>query len=1128
MSRKNNNRQKQITPAEQEVQEIIASPSSPKSSAQAEGRETLLQSYDQIKGDLKELKDRIHHDLADLVKREGEITKRELAVTECEQKTESGYTDKFKSLTDEAVRQHKANQEEAERLRKLADAIAAERKALEDDKSVIVQREKGIVTAEQTRDAGFADERAALHIELRNNRAKMETEVADVREQRLSELEDEMAKLKSKRLEEITKTEQTERERIYAEIAKEREAFTHQQEDARKQFESERTELERQKGAVSALQSKLEGRKVELEENERTIEVKMQRLEHQWQKRNDELDDEIGDQVEQERRSLAAQKKSFEDEIARLRDSICIQTGLVGAFEQLKRQLGDEDPAVILRNINSKTDELKRLQERLASAPTEEMRAKYNEMDSESQRQKARIEELVRESNANATTVAAAEGQRLKNSILEAENRSLAQIRTRFEDQAKAAEADLKRLRSAYERPVEVAARYKEIEMPHIKANKVEQPNVAEIDEVTWLDGIGQKCANYGISFNKRILYAFHTALKTAEWSPLTVLAGVSGTGKSELPRLYSHFGGLLFEPLSVQPNWDSQESMLGFFNSIDNKFDAQPVLRFLAQSQQSGNETYDKRIARWQEMSGNNIQLDPESEEDYKLIQSLQESDYPGLENSVCLVLLDEMNLAHPELYFAEFLSKLELRRGMKGADVPFLPVKIGAGMPPYKLPLGRNVLWTGTMNQDETTKSLSDKVLDRSIIIHFPRPTELKRRLKLEPLDEKNRGPSLHKSSWQKWLAQGSSFSEEDIKPFKSFIEEINAALAVSGRAIGHRVWQSIEYYMANYPDVMDAQKGFLDELKKARRTEEHHKKDSTSKPVEHYIEKYADVRMAHEQIDKDKLAGALHDAFEDQLVQKVMPKLRGIDTRGKGQTDCLDKVSAQISNGIGDKPFNLSEDFNLACELGYGQFIWQSANYLNKSKSYAPCVSAPDDNIQIAGNPDPTPSELPDDSNVAKNLPQLTLREDVLYAIRSMSSGMALDVPGGKIDNGLKIQQWDFQQNNDNQHWKLKKFGNYFGIISSKTGKCLDVQGASKEDKAFVLQWTAVFDNEPSQRLWKITAAPGGFFTIFAKHSGKYLSAPDPQYDEQTGNGAPITQCAFHGGENQKWHFAEIVPS
>ena len=38
--------------------------------------------------------------------------------------------------------------------------------------------------------------------------------------------------------------------------------------------------------------------------------------------------------------------------------------------------------------------------------------------------------------------------------------------------------------------------------------------------------------------------------------------------------------------------------------------------------------------------------------------------------------------------------------------------------------------------MNQDETTKSLSDKVLDRGIVINFPRPTTLERRLQLKPL--------------------------------------------------------------------------------------------------------------------------------------------------------------------------------------------------------------------------------------------------------------------------------------------------------------------------------------------------------------------------------------------------------
>ena len=825
---------------------------------------------DASKKELDEREDQLAARLKDFYTKEGEIARRQLAVTEREQKAEAGFADKAKALAAEAARQHQANQAEADHLRKHADAIAEERQSLEVAKAELVQREQAIIAAEQKRDAGFADERATLNIELRDKRIKMESEIADVRETNRSAFEDEIAKLKNRRLEDITKAEQTERDRIRAEIANERQGWTKQQEEARKRLEVERTDLENQKSAVSALRSELEGRKTELEANERTLERKDQRLEQQWQKRNAQLDDATETRVEERRKSFEASEAASKGETDRLRADLRIQTELVGAFDQLKRQLGGKDPAEILRDLNSKTDEIKRLREDLATRPTEEMREKYQEMESETKRQKAHIDELQKQRDANAAAAAETAVLRRKNSELEAENKSIAQKASIFEGAANEAQTELNRLRAAYERPAEVAARYKEIEMPHIKADKAKQPTKADIDEITWLTRVGNDCESYGIHFNPRILKAFHTALKTAEWSPLTILGGVSGTGKSELPRLYSHFGGLMFEPLSVQPNWDSQESMLGFFNSIDNKFQAQPLLQFLAQSQK-----------KWIEKTNDN-------------------EGYPGLLDAVCLVLLDEMNLAHPELYFAEFLSKLELRRGMKGTEVPSLPVDVGAGVPRYQLPLGRNVLWTGTMNQDETTKSLSDKVLDRSIIIHFPRPTELKRRLKLTPLDEKNRGPLLHKNSWHNWLAQNSSFTDKDVKPFKDFIEEMNKALAVAGRAIGHRVWQSVEYYMANHPDVRAAQK---------------------------------------ETKDKDALAKALHVAFEDQLVQKVMPKLRGIDTRGKGKTGCLDKILAQINIGIGGNPFNLAEDFNLACELGHGQFIWQSANYLKEDEGGNP---------------------------------------------------------------------------------------------------------------------------------------------------------------------------------------------
>jgi hypothetical protein len=741
----------------------------------------------------------------------------------------------------------------AEREKRILSSL----QVIETEKAKLTDREQAIIIAEQKRDAGFADERAALGIQLRDKRAQVDAEILNAREKQLSELEDEVARLRAHRLVEASEAENSERERIRAEIAKEREAWAKQQYDTQKQLSAERTEFEKQKGALSALQSEIEGRKIELESDARTLERKDQRLEQQWQKRNAQLDNEVEEWVAERHKSLELTEVSSKEESARLRESLRIQTELVSTFEQLRRQLGGKDPAEILRELNSQTDELKRLREELATRPTEDMRERNQVLESEAKNQKSRAEELSRQATNNEAAIAEVGDLRRKNSELNAENRSLGQKASIFEGAANEAHAELNRLRTAYERPAEIEARYKEIELPHIKADLIRPPVKADIDEMTWLKGIGNACNTYGLHFNPRILKAFHTALKTAEWSPLTILAGVSGTGKSELPRLYSHFGGIFFEPLSVQPNWDSQESMLGFFNSIDNKFDAQPALRFLAQSQKP-----------WSD-------------------------DYPGLQDAVSLILLDEMNLAHPELYFAEFLSKLELRRGRRGNDLPFIPVKIGAGMKPYELPLGRNVLWTGTMNQDETTKSLSDKVLDRSIIINFPRPTEFKRRLKLTPLDDKNRGPALHKTSWQSWLVQGSDFTKEQINPFKEFVEAMNASLSVTGRALGHRVWQSIEYYMANYPDV----------------------------------------RSALAKKDESETRKAMHIAFEDQLVQKVMPKLRGIDTRGKSKSECLDKIRGQLVAGISGRTFNLTEDFDLACDLGYGQFIWQSANYLKE---------------------------------------------------------------------------------------------------------------------------------------------------------------------------------------------------
>ena len=72
---------------------------------------------------------------------------------------------------------------------------------------------------------------------------------------------------------------------------------------------------------------------------------------------------------------------------------------------------------------------------------------------------------------------------------------------------------------------------------------------------------------------------------------------------------------------------------------------------------------------------------------------------------------------------------------------------------------------------------------------------------------------------------------------------------------------------------------------------------------------------------------LERALRIAFEDQIVQKVMPKLRGIETEGTAAADCL----IPIKNTLVQAGLGLTEDFGLAMSTGYGEFVWKSAKYL-----------------------------------------------------------------------------------------------------------------------------------------------------------------------------------------------------
>ncbi len=822
--------------------------------------------------ELKEIAAQLNQQQVELSVQRSKLLLREQAVEKTQQAFEKG----FPEILDERFRA------EREALDKIRTEYDQKQVQLVKDQADLLRRESELVREEARRDSGYAKERKTLEAELAAMRRKEEENLVQLRSTRHEELEKDIEQERVSRLQAFEQ-----------EIADVKKSFA----DERQKLVEDQIELETEKSKIGIEQQRLESREASVEARTR------------------DLDEEVELQVVDRRKSFEAREASLERECEILRESIRVSDETKALYEQLEHRLGGENPREVLSKLDDYAEELKRLETELIDRPTKDIKESYKRRETE-------LNNIIMELQKNNEDYIDLVNQRRDQDKLQLEIEELTARNQSLQRKAETIEADnvwlnteFGRLKASYEREQDREARIRDLRKPVITTHLTRMKKV--VNELDWLSHIQSSCLEYGLKFPKRILYAFHTALKTAEWSPLTVLAGVSGTGKSLLPDLYAHFGGLKFLSLAVQPNWDSQESMLGFFNSIDNNFDAQPVLRLLAQTQskQITADAVAQDLQKTEKILGkkngeayyNYAIKHPEYEEqkkwlmdkdlknsDIETLLQLHITEYPGLEDVMTLILLDEMNLAHIELYFADFLSTLESRRGKTGEDIPALEVKLGSKVTPYQLMLGRNVLWAGTMNQDETTKSLSDKVTDRGIEIHFPRPQKFERRIQLKKRDEPS--PLLPRKVWENWWSKESRFTEAQIAPFKTFVEDLNENLAHVGRALGHRVWQSIEYYMANYPTI---------------------------KVLEEF-----DGKTFKGYGDENILKQEMKIAFEDQLVQKIMPKMRGIETRGQSKTECLDRIRTQLV----EASYNIVDDFDIACKYGYGQFMWNSAKYLD----------------------------------------------------------------------------------------------------------------------------------------------------------------------------------------------------
>jgi len=746
------------------------------------------------------------------------------------------------------------NESKRESAKKEYEAVLAQ--AEQNAKDIRARADK---EAEET--VGKADKKAKEIVDEAENSAKEIVEKAksdtSSLEARIEELEKHNAELSGKNTEleagnkelaedkrtlsECLETQKKEHNEALAENIKLLDQFTTLQEELKacgkdvKTLSDEIIAMDTREQELNDRENKLNERESKLSFKEKINENKADEL----KEKEADIDEEVRNRYPEIKTELESKIEDLNRQTDNLRGKLRDNESIVAKFDDLTAQFNGKNPAEIMLDYDRIQKELAIALAKVTNTPSYTLQKQAEDLNDWENKLKERENKLAESERAS---------QNFRNQYDQtvAENDELQRKNEALERDKKILEEQLNRLRSTYENPTEREDRIKEINKDYIPEAKLPgKMKTNNLTEIKWLNGINKKIKDYGLDFSRRILYAFHTALKNSEMSPLTVLAGVSGTGKSELPRLYSHFGGINFLSVPVQPNWDCQESMLGYYNSIDNCFEATNILRLLAQSQR-------------------------------------EQSDQTGLKDFMTMILLDEMNLANVELYFAEFLSKLETRRGLADKDVPKLSVKIGSNMEDWKLDLGRNVLWTGTMNNDETTKTLSDKVLDRGIVISFPRPDKLCSR------GNKQLGapsPLLPRSEWKSWIDKAHKFDKDTIQDYKETVEGINEQLGRAGRALGHRVWQSIEAYMSLYPAVIAAQND----------------------------------------LDRKR---AMDIAFEDQLVQKIMPKLRGLETKGT-QGEVLTAIDSIIKDKA-TKDFH--DDFKNAMD-NYGQFIWTTSTYLLK---------------------------------------------------------------------------------------------------------------------------------------------------------------------------------------------------
>ncbi len=182
-------------------------------------------------------------------------------------------------------------------------------------------------------------------------------------------------------------------------------------------------------------------------------------------------------------------------------------------------------------------------------------------------------------------------------------------------------------------------------------------------------------CSEMGLYYTPEIVRRYVADMAA---SKLLILEGISGTGKTSLPYSFSRYVDNPATIVSVQPSFRDRTEVLGYFNEFSKRF----------------NET--------------------------EFLCAVYEA---GMRQDPSYIVLDEMNLARVEYYFAEILSVLEMPSHDEWTLelVPTAWAGDPKGLEDGKIYIPDSLWFVGTANNDDSTFTITDKVYDRAIPIEL-----------------------------------------------------------------------------------------------------------------------------------------------------------------------------------------------------------------------------------------------------------------------------------------------------------------------------------------------------------------------------------------------------------------------